>query len=678
MDAESFYDKLLASIGPVRDPCDDKKPETLFHKDPSTTTKPSDDCHRVPASIDIQSIPTNEVLDKQLPLKGSPQEQYTSPVAPPTSSGQKSCDTFTPATNSCHKTTPTDSAAVAPNNSAKLEAELRARLLASSKKRKTSIPPPRPPPLAPSKRPPRGSPVFTTVPLSTSTPNNGDDPTPQSSSATIAQSPVSEPVPAAEQRGPSPQSLLQPQGKLALPPKPRQREGFRLRIKLPFSFLPSMFTIVETERFPLTTPISAILDLFNRRSVQDYLYFPSSPSSIPVLSANTHNGCEPEDPGGSGLGSGLGLELELGRDVEVDVGQRFYRDIPRVSDQRQTGWREAPTARGGSIRDANSRNLRATLEDVVTVAGAEWVECELRSDPRPKSSHSTNNGNMENKFRGFYEEKETNEQWHEQTGGGSSDDMVWQVSPAMEQWDYSDPLVLHHQQQQQHHHQHQQHQQQHPQWGAAWQGQYPSYNSPWFHCNEYQTPVPPSQDISSDGDAQRWIPGHRDYDSAGWTYGFQHQNQNSKQGEGENPSGPSILSSIPVQISQHTPEIHPQNRPESPAGKDVIIEPQLSQMPTGPSLTSQSGRSNNPVATDSKKARKRGAFSTKSGAMRRKKARESQGRVRNGGSGGGSGNRGGNGGGSIGPAALPLALAGAVPGGFGAAGGDGDSGSRPG
>ncbi|KAF8541697.1 hypothetical protein BDD12DRAFT_828391 [Trichophaea hybrida] len=583
MDADSFYDRLLASIVPTRtgrihenaqkislpkSSLPAPPAETVVAPQPISVSTPPNAQH-----TDVSTESLKAVLPIEEPAKWKEKEDEQTKEDSVTLVDSVGVNPTTLRGNAKPYVPTSALAPTVPKNSATLEAELRSLLLAS-KKRKASGPPPRPPPLPPSKRPPRGSPVFTAVTLAGSQPSP-EEPTLK---AALTQSPVSTSLPSSEA---SPQTLHPPHGKLALPPKPPQRDGFRLRVKLPFPFGASSSIMVETEKLPLCTPISAILDLFNRRAAQDHLYFAST---------STHP--DPPDTPDTGSEEAVGLGLDL------DAGQRFYRDQPN----RSSGRRDAPAARGGPGWDANARNLRATLEDVATVAGAEVVECEIRSDPRV--SHRPGTSGTEKKRNGYFEE-EGNDGWQEVDNGGEDS---WHVSPAMEQgpWGYyHESSYLQPQQQ----------------WGFPWQAAMNWIPEPKFH-----QPIPLPVEVEPE--AQRWIPGHKDYDAAGWMYGFVPQDH--KEEEESVPSHP------PRPPPPRPPPLHvPQG--DRSGRKEGIIEPSITSIPPAVPVSALPPASVLPTAPplppvprgshqsppDNKKHKKRGnGGGVRSGAMRRKKAKE--------------------------------------------------------
>jgi hypothetical protein len=567
--ADSFYDRLLASIGAL--PSRERSPSPP--KARSQTPPPQLEEHvslsPTPSLPRAKPILQTNVLSespKELTPVEVKREEEAAPASPPDRSGPA------PAVA---KEKPVQ-APPAPKTSAALEAELRAKLLASTKKRKASAPP-RPAPPPPAKRPPRGSPVFTAVvPLS-----NAASPEEHPRKLSVTHSPVSKSFPA-ELTPP----LTQPHGKLALPPKPPQRDGFRLRIRLPFPYSASSFITVETEKLALTTPISAILDLFNRRSPDDHLYF-ASPSPQPVADG-------PNDTPGEGAGVGIG----------ADNGQRFYRDPPR--NMGTGGWRDAAPSRGGPNWDPNVGNLRSTLEDVATVFGAEVVDCEIRSDPRPRSAHRSGTAGTDK--NGYFEEEEE-EGWE---GEREREGEEW-VSPTMEQgrWDYNDPSYI-----------------QQQQWPLPWAGAFPNPMAPmpWMMPdNSFQ------QHMAEPGPepAQRWIPGHQDYDNAGWRFGFPKDEDARPPPSRPPPPPPTQVDILKVHGSrkQNIAETLPPTPvgPTPTAGPAPAIPQGPSAAAAGPSIP-QGPRPRNPVHEGKKQKNKKKGGAVQNGAVKKKKGKDAAGK----------------------------------------------------
>jgi hypothetical protein len=576
--ADSFYDRLLASIGAI--PSRGRSPSPP-PKD-QTPTPPPQPRERVslsptppsptPPSPQAKPILQTNVLSES-PKELSPVQVKREEEVVPASPSDQPGPAPAPAKEKPIQAPP------APKNSATLEAELRAKLLASTKKRKASVPP-RPAPPPPAKRPPRGSPVFTAVvPLS-----NAATPEEHSRKLSVTHSPVSKSFPA-ELTPP----LFQPHGKLALPPKPPQRDGFRLRIKLPFPYSASSFITVETEKLALTTPISAILDLFNRRSPEDHLYF-ASPSPQPVADG-------PNDTPAEGAGLGIG----------ADNGQRFYRDPPR--NMGTGGWRDAAPSRGGPNWDPNVGNLRSTLEDVATVYGAEVVDCEIRSDPRPRSAHRSGTAGTDK--NGYFEEEE--EGW-EGEGEGEGEGEEW-VSPAMEQggWDYNDPSYIQQQPQQ-------------PQWAMPWTGAFPNpmVHMPWMMAD------PAFQQHMAEPEpepAQRWIPGHQDYDNAAWRFGFPKDEEARQAPSRPPPPPPTQVDILKVHGSRKQNIV--ETLPSTPVGPTPTAGP-AQAIPQGPSAAAgpsipQGPRTRNPLHEGKKKNKKKGG-AVQNGSVKKKKGKDAAGK----------------------------------------------------
>jgi hypothetical protein len=552
-DAESFYDKLLASI-PQCPRTEGSTPEDLAWPIPNAPP--------VSAADTIMDAPPADKSD-------SDSEAGISP------SSTRPMDIDTPQTGP---------RPVAKKDPAKLEAELRARLLAAKK----------PKPLVlhtPAKRPPRGSPVFTAVPLSAVEISSSSAPTP-------AQTPVTAPIMF--------EGMSQVQGRLRLPPRPPQREGFRLRVKLPFNISPLAHMVVETEKMALYTPISAVLDLFNRRSPHDYLYFPSA---HPPLSGDTVDG---------------GVEQ---LETQQDRGQRFYRDPPKSVEK--AGWREVAAARGGTTWDANTGNLRATLEDVATVAGAVVVDCEIRNEPKPVPAHSPDADLADNKINSHHEEEEV---WH----GEEAEEQDWDGSPGTEQgeWSYNDPAYSPN--------------------SWMWPGMFP-FAAPWFSGGGFPMQMPAAEpnsaaattptspifpattsEVKLDGQVPRWIPGHEDYDKARHKFGFNKPRQKERdpvpRGSRHLAVRPPPLPPAPAPAFSPTPTHRSRSPMETPRGprgdgKNETRRPRtprpatpvsasMSRPPHGPRAH---GAPPPPPALDSKKpSRKRGGAPSGRGVQKRK------------------------------------------------------------
>ncbi|KAI5778433.1 hypothetical protein EDC01DRAFT_674275 [Geopyxis carbonaria] len=594
MDAESFYDKLLASLGqtsPTCDPVNASKSATAEPEATSTAPPPQPEPSVPSPSLEKEPSPPNQAkfakVLTETPTVLSPEAAVFIPAADaqpkPVTSVPVEVETLPSTAKETASQQPeqstTDSksisskkeAAPASKSSATLEAELRAKLLASSKKRKFTTQDSRTPTSQPKPRPLRGSPVFTAVQLSTSI-------SPVSPNPTRADNVFNSPPPTKheQQALPNGKLSLPPKPQLSLPPKPPRREGFRLRLRMPFSTSSSRYITLETERLPLSTPISAILDLFGRRAPPDHLYFPSSHSS--QSAADDSPGTEAEFQG--------------------PTGQRFYRDPPRGAEQL-AGWRQLAAARSAASCDANTvGNLRATLEDVSTVAHADIVECEIRCGMPTR--HPSDSDNV------YAHDSEMAEAWDEdQDGGDGEEEGDWGHSPELEQGEWTGDMYGQNPQQQQ--------------WQFPFNPQatphqiaFPPMPTPWM---QPEFPMPTAGPLpDGEGDVQRWIPGHRDYDNAGWMFGMHNVESPHQHMEQQQPLPPPPQP-LPLPPPPHAELSQPLSAP--------------SQLPVsasqGPSMASRVGPVPNrigPVPSDRerldrKKHRRRG-----SGAMRRRRDRE--------------------------------------------------------
>jgi len=529
-DADSFYDTLLASIGHGRyTGCSARTEDVPQRVDVADEARIKQTPAPPRASPPFAKAKTEQSDAILRPLERTP--PATTPVARIELAGA-------PMTAPRIDKAATASTSSAAKSSTQLEAELRAKLLASTRKRKAQVAT-RPSPLPPLKKPRRGSPVRIAVPLTGSSPM--EEPSPKQSGT--PRSPVSPSLPSQEAS-----SVSQPHGKSALPPKPPRRDGFKLRIKLPFSFAGSSSVTLETEKLPLTTPISAILDLFNRRSSLDHLHFaPPLPRDDTYMSDRTRKGGD----GGDGVGLG----------IAIHSGQNFYRDPPRNAGIG--GWRDPAPSRGGPNWDPGVGNLRATLEDVATVYGAEVVECEIRCGPSRKSSlrRGSGGGAAVDSKQADYHEEENDDQWQE----AEPEDEWGQPATVQGQCDYNAYVSP-------------------GRWNAA---VYPGMQTP---MNWTAGVAPYPQHVPSLGPdfepAQRWIPGHQDYSNAGWRFGF---SSNDGQHESAFPSRP-----LPPQAGPLTPVTSTATASLTPP---IPMAPRASAIP--------SHVPSRPHATENKKSKKR-------------------------------------------------------------------------
>lgn len=161
---------------------------------------------------------------------------------------------------------------------------------------------------------------------------------------------------------------------------------------------------------------------------------------------------------------------------------------------------------------------KSTLEDVYVPLGECVVECDLLAAPPPQAMRLPG-------FEGDEEEYDANAQYEVEDGYDMSPGMEegrdWDERGADGDWgpddgagndmDWEDNSSSH-----------------------FWQGHPPVWQGP--PMNHFQSPTapwpfsgPPSQSFGSmdptmngipHNDAQRWIPGHQDYESAGWVFGF--------------------------------------------------------------------------------------------------------------------------------------------------------------
>lgn len=361
-----------------------------------------------------------------------------------------------------------------------------------------------------------------------------------------------------------------------LPPRPPPREGFKLRISVPFPAAPGKTIVLKTEKLSLSTPISSILELFGTARDGDHLYFPGS---------------NPKPT--SEIESGEKADLVLGEE-----GQRFYRDddetgreaskvqeaatrSPKIVVKKEEGWhsqsRGSSLVGGSSLRgDAmdyvpGSRlkeaetagpqwtGLIATLEDIWT-RGKKVVDCTLVragdgedeeedqafSEKRPptnvedrgnswhpqrphRNSHGDFATGIEHQWADEQEEGEEGEEeeadgegWGYNEGypegSGPNSNMNWGPGYPMGtgqlpgSWNPEQYPMI-------------------PntnipdpnaQWYATQHPQYPHSGQP--------SPVFPQHDETQGPafmgggapvlQAMHWVPGHTDYANAGWTYGY--------------------------------------------------------------------------------------------------------------------------------------------------------------
>lgn len=396
-----------------------------------------------------------------------------------------------------------------------------------------------------------------------------------------------------------------------LPPRPPPREGFKLRISVPFSAAPSGRIALKTEKLPLSTQISTILGLFGVAKDGDHLYFPGS---------NPKPTAEIE--------SGEKADLVLGEE-----GQRFYRDgdntgrrdasgikaededttLPKPFIKKEENWHPrsaGPNLKGSSLRgdavdyvpsshikgievaEVQWTELSATLEDIWT-RGKKVVDCTLVRAEEPEDDQEEEHGLPERQLEdrgnnwnphaqhqhrhsrsdfstgiehqwaddqngeeGELEGDEgdgegwgyNNDGYPESGGGGPNNGMNW--GPGY-------PIGPGH-----------------PQgpWNPEQFPMIPNTNIPdpnaqWYAAQHvaYSHSGQPSPVFSQHGEAQgpafmgggapvpqamHWVPGHMDYANAGWMYGFE-----------PNDIGPNVNVGT-------TPVAEPVE--ETPSGGDVV------------------------------------------------------------------------------------------------------------
>ncbi|RPA96778.1 hypothetical protein L873DRAFT_1693436 [Choiromyces venosus 120613-1] len=557
-DAESFYDKLLASlaipgleIGPRNEPEKrNPKAETpvnaLERQDKMNGLSSGNDLAGVQDSSRRPVVPKSptETRDFGLGEEGGSTTTRRDEVPPGTPSLEKPNKPQPPA-NLPPPEQPKSSStgALKVRTSAALEAELRRRLLESGLKRKSFSEseenlPTKNAPAGPENRAPEPDPpgpdkaaelrrrllfernafekqkssaqnVPSAIPLKTPT------------KPARSQSPIS--ISSDDEDLHTTKSLSHP---ISLPPRPPPRIGFRLRISVPFVASASGYLVMQTEKLPLSTTLTSIIEIFGPANEGDHLYFPHSKPK-PSQSATKAEGD--------------------GERQGEDSGQRFYyepEDSEIEPQEEATGQpAKAPTKKPNETRPRSVKSSlnggasdfvpavkkekfdeprswaagRKTLEDVWT-GGKQEVECVLNRA-----------GELDHHEQGQEVEMYTDGEYFQQNNGwGGMRDFPPPGKPSE-----GEP---------------------HGQWGFGasgfppdnmsygypnqqWAGPYldpnmPSPSTPWFPPQQnfpQQSPVfpPPQQpqpDFSPEGgngpQAMHWIPGHTDYTTAGWMYGF--------------------------------------------------------------------------------------------------------------------------------------------------------------
>lgn len=403
-----------------------------------------------------------------------------------------------------------------------------------------------------------------------------------------------------------------------LPPRPPPREGFKIRISVPFSAALGGAIALKTEKLPLSTPISSILELFGPARDGDHLYFPGSnpKPTVEIESAEK-------------------ADLVLGEE-----GQRFYRDdddtgreatkaqeagvsSPKTVVKTEEGWHpqsaDSSPVGGSSLRgdatdyvpgshlkepgvvESQWTGLSATLEDIWT-RGKKVINCTLvragdgeddeeedqgfseRHPPmdledrgrswRPQHQHRNSRGDFATGIEHQWAEEhgEEGEEGEDEEGdgevwgynegypegGGPNNSMNWGPGYAMGPGQPPGP------------------------WNPEQYPMIPNTNIPdpntqWYTTQQYPHPPQPSPVFSPHDEGQgsgfmgggaqavqamHWVPGHMDYANAGWMYGY-----------GPNDAGQPGGSGPGVEPTEEAPVADPVNK--------VVVDGKLP--PQGPS-----------------------------------------------------------------------------------------------
>lgn len=374
-----------------------------------------------------------------------------------------------------------------------------------------------------------------------------------------------------------------------LPPRPPPREGFKIRISVPFRAAPGRTITLKTEKLPLSTQISSILELFGPARDGDHLYFPGS-NPKPTVE----------------IESGEKTDLVLGEE-----GQRFYRDdddtgrdairareagmiSPKTVVKKEEGWHpqsadSSPVAgsnlRGDAMDYVPSSHLKqpkptesrwvglsATLEDIWT-RGKKVVDCTLvragdgeddeeeeedqgfpeRRPPtnledrglgwRPQHQHRNSRGDFATGIEHQWPEEhgEEGEEGEEEEadgegwgynegypeGSGPNNGMNWGAGYPMGPGQPPGP------------------------WNSEQYPMIPNTNIPdpntqWYTTQQYPHSSQPSPVFSPHDEGQgsgfmggaqavqamHWVPGHMDYANAGWMYGYGPNDVGQREGGG--------------------------------------------------------------------------------------------------------------------------------------------------
>ncbi|KAG0640140.1 hypothetical protein HOY80DRAFT_32554 [Tuber brumale] len=311
---------------------------------------------------------------------------------------------------------------------------------------------------------------------------------------------------------------------VSLPPRPPPRIGFRLRISVPFAASASGYLVMQTEELPLSTTLTSIIEIFGPLNDRDHLYFPHSrpkPSQSVMKTEGGNEERREED-----LGQIFYYEPE---DSEIEprgeaTGQPVGTPTKKPSETKPKSAKSSLNGGAPEFVPADKQERpdepgswavgRKTLEDVWT-EGKQVVECVL-----------IRAGELDHE-QGQAVEMYEDAEYFQQNGWGGARDFL----PTGKQSDGES----------------------HGQWGFGasgfppdnmnygypnqqWAGPYldpnmPSPSTPWFPQQNFtqQSPVflspqQPQPDFSPEGSngqqAMHWIPGHTDYTTAGWMYGF--------------------------------------------------------------------------------------------------------------------------------------------------------------
>jgi len=577
-DAESFYDKLLASLAiprPELGPQDEAEKGNSGTEAPTTGTLGGrDKTNGLSSASDLVGIQdggggpaasTSPIETRGSGLgEGEKAATTHDDVLPDAPSLEEPNKPRLPANlPSPERPKPSSTGALKVRTSAALEAELRRRLLEGGlRKRKSFSEPeaPVPPTIAPDENAEKRQKLQhpgDNLPVG-SAPNISEDHAPEpdslgpdktaelrrrllfernayekqkSSAQKPSAAPLAEPVKPVRSQSPisissddddqhTTKSLSHP---VSLPPRPPPRVGFRLRISVPFAASASGYLVMQTEELPLSTTLTSIIELFGPLNDRDHLYFPHS---------------KPKPSQGVTKAGGSDEEIE-----EEDLGQRFYYEPedseieppgeatgqsikPPTKKPSETGPKSQSSLNGGAPEfvpadkkggpdgPASWAAGRKTLEDVWT-GGKQEVECVLiRAGELDHEQGQTAEMYMDgecfpqNGWGGTRDFQPTGKQSdgepHGQWGFGASgfppDNMSYGYPNQQWTGPYLDPNM--------------------PSPSTPWfpQQNFPQQSPAFLSSQQTQPEFPPEG--GNGPQAMHWIPGHTDYTTAGWMYGF--------------------------------------------------------------------------------------------------------------------------------------------------------------